>query len=74
MVSLIPMGIHSKIITNGPYSNYSTISMSDASLLLLELELTLARMSSKKDKVILAPGAHAKESTNRRSTKPIMSK
>src|SRR5882724_8473387 len=48
VVSLIPMGIHSKIITNGLYSNYSTISMSDESLLLLELDLTLASISSKK--------------------------
>src|SRR5882724_9286102 len=37
------MGIYSKMITNGPYSDYSTISMSDESLFLLELDLTLAR-------------------------------
>ena len=52
MVSLIPVGIYSKMITNGPYSNYSTISMSDESLFLLELDITLASMSSKKDKVV----------------------
>ena len=52
MVSLTPMGIYSKMITNGPYSNYSTISMSDESLFLLELDITLASMSSKKDKVV----------------------
>jgi len=32
------------MITNGPYSDYSTISMSDESLFLLELDLTLARV------------------------------
>src|SRR5882724_330051 len=42
------MGIYSKMITNGPYSDYSTISMSNESLFLLELDLTLASMSSKK--------------------------
>jgi len=42
------MGIYSKMITNGPYSNYSTISMSNESLFLLELDLTLASTSSKK--------------------------
>ena len=41
------MGIYSKMITNGPYSDYPTISMSDESLFLLELDLTLASMSSK---------------------------
>jgi len=47
-VSLTPTGIYSKIITNGPYSDYSTISMSNESLFLLELDLTLASTSSKK--------------------------
>jgi len=47
-VSLVPVGIYSKMITNGLDSKYSTISMSNESLFLLELDLTLASMSSKK--------------------------
>jgi len=50
VVSLIPAGIYSKTITNGLCSNYSTISMSDESLFLLEPALTPARMLSKKTK------------------------
>ena len=42
------MSIYAEMITNGPCSNYSTISMPDESLFLLEFDLTLASMSSKK--------------------------